>query len=77
MQCFFTLWDHPQTNSQSIRYNTIKINKSSILGYDFDILESTQSYIHNLAENMGINVCEAWATPARTYQVSTFKYASL
>jgi len=44
-----------------------------IKGYDFDILESTQSYIHNLAENMGVNVCEAWATPARTYQVSTFK----
>ena len=25
-------------------------------GYNFDILESFQSYIHNLAENMGINV---------------------
>ena len=42
-------------------------------GYNFDILESFQSYIHNLAENMGINVEGAWATPARTYQVTTFK----
>ena len=45
----------------------------SCLGYNFDILESFQSYIHNLAENMGINVEGAWATPARTYQATTFK----
>ena len=42
-------------------------------GYNFDILESFQSYIHNLAENMGINGGGAWATPARTYQATTFK----
>ena len=45
----------------------------SCAGYNFDILESFQSYIHNLAENMGINVEGAWATPARTYQATTFK----
>ena len=43
------------------------------LGYNFDILESTQSYIHNLAENMGINVENSWATPSKTYQITTFK----
>ena len=27
-------------------------------GYNFDILESYQSFVHNLAENMGIDVQE-------------------
>merc|ERR1719397_932390 len=44
-----------------------------IKGYNFDVLESCQSYIHNLAENMGINVENAWATPAKTYNINTFK----
>lgn len=43
-----------------------------IKGYNFDILESTQSYIHNLAENMGIDVEDAWATPAKSYQLTTY-----
>jgi len=43
-----------------------------IKGYNFDVLESLQSYIHNLAENMGIDVDNAWATPAKTYQLTTF-----
>ena len=42
-------------------------------GYNFDLLESVQSYIHNLAENMGVNVEAAWATPARSFQVTTYK----
>merc|ERR1719510_1307247 len=41
-------------------------------GYDFDILESFQSYIHNVAENIGIDVSEAWATPASSYNVFTY-----
>jgi len=43
-----------------------------ISGYDFCILESFQSYVHNLAENMGINVEDAWITPAKSYKVSTY-----
>jgi len=43
-----------------------------IKGYNFDILESFQSYIHNLAENMGVDVEDAWATPARSYKVATY-----
>ena len=45
-------------------------------GYNFDILESTQSFIHNLAENMGVNVESAWATPAKSYTVTTFKFVA-
>jgi len=41
-------------------------------GYNFDILESFQSYVHNLAENMGIDVEEAWVTPPTSYKISTF-----
>ena len=44
-----------------------------IKGYNFDVLESCQSYIHKLSENMGINVETAWATPAKTYTMNTFK----
>ena len=44
-----------------------------IKGYNFDVLESCQSYVHKLAENMGINVESAWATPAKTYSLNTFK----
>ena len=43
-----------------------------IKGYNFSVLESLQSYIHNLAENMGIDVETAWATPAKTFQMTTF-----
>lgn len=43
-----------------------------IKGYNFDILESFQSYIHNLAENMGVDVEDAWATPARSYKLATY-----
>jgi len=43
-----------------------------VKGYNFDVLESLQSWIHNLAENMGIEVEDAWATPAKTYTMTTF-----
>ena len=46
-------------------------------GYNFDLLESVQSYIHNLAENMGVNVEAAWATPARSFQVTTYKWVTV
>jgi len=41
-------------------------------GYNFDVLESFQSYVHGVAENMGIDVAEAWATPAKSHKVSTY-----
>ena len=41
-------------------------------GYDFDILESFQSYVHNLAENIGLDVSEAWATPSTSWNVHTY-----
>jgi len=43
-----------------------------IKGYNFEILESFQSFIHNMAENIGIDVAEAWATPATTWQAFTY-----
>lgn len=41
-------------------------------GYNFDTLESFQSFVHNLAENMGIDVQESWITPPKTNKISTF-----
>lgn len=57
----------------SCTVNVLTLDLMMFLGYNFDILESTQSYIHNLAENMGINVENSWATPSKTYQITTFK----
>ena len=45
-------------------------------GYDFDILESYQSYVHNLAENIGLGVAEAWATPCTSLNVHTYAEGS-
>ena len=50
-------------------YPTINIQ---VKGYDFDILESYQSYVHNLAENIGLDVSEAWATPGSSWNVYTY-----
>jgi len=41
-------------------------------GYDFDILESFQSYVHNLAENLGIDVSESWATPCTSFNAHIY-----
>lgn len=41
-------------------------------GYNYDVLESFQSYVHSTAENMGVDVSEAWATPAKSHKVSTY-----
>lgn len=50
-------------------YPPINIQMKS---YNFDILESYQSYVHNTAENMGVDVPQTWATPAKSFKVSTF-----
>ncbi|KAM3964196.1 mitochondrial ribosomal protein L48 [Aphomia sociella] len=42
-------------------------------GYDFTLLEATQSQIHRYAEVMGIQVDECWATPAQQLKVQKFK----
>lgn len=42
-------------------------------GYDFALLEATQSQIHKYAEVMGIQVDECWATPAQQLKVQKFK----
>lgn len=43
-----------------------------IRGPSFDILENYQSFIHNTAENMGIDVSESWATPSKTFIAKTY-----
>lgn len=43
-----------------------------IKGYNFDVLESFQSWIHNMSENMGITVSESWATPGKSYEMTTY-----
>merc|ERR1712142_496440 len=50
---------HPKVNIQ-------------LKGFDFDVLESYQSYVHNMAENIGIDVGESWATPCESFKAHTY-----
>jgi len=45
-----------------------------IRGYDFDIIESYQGFVHAIALKMGINVSDdnCWATPPETLKVETY-----
>lgn len=42
-------------------------------GYNFDLLESYQGFVHRLAENMGVDVSTAWATPAKSISITTYQ----
>lgn len=42
-------------------------------GYNFDLLESYQGFVHRLAENMGVEVSTAWATPAKSISITTYQ----
>ena len=48
-----------------------KIN-IQLKGYDFGVLESYQSYVHNTAENIGIDVGEAWATSCTSFAAHNY-----
>lgn len=42
-------------------------------GFDYPILENYQKLVHRIANNMDINVEDAWATPAQHLNISTYK----
>lgn len=42
-------------------------------GFDYTILESYQKLLHRIANNMDINVEDAWAIPAQHLQIATYK----
>merc|ERR1712008_534952 len=45
---------------------------AQLKGHNFDILESYRSFVHNLAENMGIDVQDSWATASETFIAKTY-----
>jgi len=45
-------------------------------GYNFDILEQFQSWVHRLVENMGCDASDAWATPAQCLSMNTYQDSS-
>merc|ERR1711973_196148 len=51
------------------KYEALNIQ---LKGYNFEVLENHQSYIHNLAENLGIDVSEAWATACESTRASIY-----
>ncbi|KAK7104643.1 large ribosomal subunit protein mL48-like isoform X2 [Littorina saxatilis] len=46
--------------------------KLQMRGYDFVILESYAKYVHGLADSLGLDT-DAWAVPARSKDIHTFK----
>ncbi|XP_014670187.1 PREDICTED: 39S ribosomal protein L48, mitochondrial-like [Priapulus caudatus] len=54
-------------------YDTININ---IKGYDFAVLEKYARYVHNTAENIGINVTNSWPVLPQASLVQRIKQRS-
>jgi len=44
-----------------------------MIGYNFEILESYQKYVHNLVDSLGIEVIDSWGTPCVSLSVNTFQ----
>ncbi|XP_030749832.1 uncharacterized protein LOC115877703 [Sitophilus oryzae] len=44
-----------------------------VRGYDYPVLENYQKYLHNIINNMDINVEDAWAVPAQVMKITTYK----
>ena len=53
----------------SIPYDT----SPQMKGYNFDVLEEYQGWAHRAAENMGVDLAKAWATPAHCLALTTFQ----
>lgn len=51
-------------------YETLNIQ---LRGYDYPILENYQKFVHKIADNMDIDVDDAWAVPGQTLNISTYK----
>ncbi|XP_021939637.1 39S ribosomal protein L48, mitochondrial isoform X2 [Zootermopsis nevadensis] len=51
-------------------YNALNIQ---LKGYDFPVLESYQSFVHKIADNMNIEVEDGWAIPPQYLEVQRFK----
>jgi len=60
-------------DSEGIKVPTYPPLNIQIKGYNFDILENFQAWIHKMSENMGVDVNSSWATPSRTLQLTTFQ----
>ena len=51
------------------KYRPVNIQ---IKGHNFDILESYQSFVHNLVENIGLTCSDSWATAGNTILAKTY-----
>ena len=51
------------------KYEALNIQ---IKGHNYEVLENHQGYIHRLAENLGIEVSESWATACESFSASVY-----
>ncbi|KAG8223606.1 hypothetical protein J437_LFUL004130 [Ladona fulva] len=59
------------TKSEIPTYDALNVQ---IKGYDYPMVESFQSFVHKLAESMGIEVEDSWALPPQSLAVKKFKH---
>ena len=55
---FWSFHSEPSFQQVTHKPDLYPLMNVQIKGYDFPVLESYQSYIHNLVENMGLDVTE-------------------
>nr|CAG4642247.1 EOG090X0MUO [Eurycercus lamellatus] len=61
------------TSSNEIQVPSYDALNVQIKSHDYTILETFSGYIHKTALNMGIEVEDCWAAPAKKYNIQTFK----
>ncbi|RZF39161.1 hypothetical protein LSTR_LSTR005789 [Laodelphax striatellus] len=72
-QVFIDKYDPPYLESMKSKiplHDTLDIQ---IKGYDFALVESYQSFIHSIANTMGVDVEDCWATPATQTKINRYK----
>jgi len=60
-------------DSEGVSIPTYSPINIQMKGYNFDVLEEFQGWVHRTAENMGVDVSDAWATPAAALAMTTFQ----
>ncbi|XP_022198250.2 39S ribosomal protein L48, mitochondrial [Nilaparvata lugens] len=72
-QVFTDRWDPPYLETMKSKIPLHDVLNIQIKGYDFALVESYQSLIHSIANTMGLDVEDCWATPATQAKILRYK----
>ncbi|XP_075233545.1 mitochondrial ribosomal protein L48 [Lycorma delicatula] len=73
LKSYSTKFDPPYLDAMRPKVPVYEVINVQIKGYDFALVESYQSLVHNIAKTMELDVADSWATPATTTKVNKFK----